>query len=124
MPVWEILCFARVIRACIAVSLTRNAFAISADDNPQTSRRVRAICASWASAGWQQVNTSRSRSSGNTPAATSASSIGSGISNGSLRSDTAARRRSSSARRVATVVSQAPGRRGMPCSSQCTSALA
>jgi len=34
--------------------------------SPQTSRRVRATCASRARAGWQQVKTSRSRSSGRT----------------------------------------------------------
>src|SRR6266498_3338822 len=43
---------------------TRNAWAISAVVRPQTSRRVSATCASLASAGWQQVKTSRSLSSG------------------------------------------------------------
>jgi hypothetical protein len=42
---------ARVIRACIVASFTRNAFAISPDDNPHTSLSVNAICASCASAG-------------------------------------------------------------------------
>lgn len=46
IPDREILCLARVIRACIVASFTRNALAISADDNPHTSRSVNAICAS------------------------------------------------------------------------------
>ena len=56
--------FARVIRAAIAVSLTRNARATSAVRRPHTSRSVSAICEEGASAGWQQVKISRRRSSG------------------------------------------------------------
>ena len=57
--------FARVIRAAMVGSLTRKARATSAVVSPQSSRRVSATCASGASAGWQQVKISRSRSSGN-----------------------------------------------------------
>ena len=45
-------------------SLDRNARAISAVVSPASVRRVRATLASSDSAGWQQVNISRSRSSG------------------------------------------------------------
>ena len=55
--------FARVIRCAIVVSGTRNACAISGTVSPPRSRSVSAIRASGASAGWQQVNRSRSRSS-------------------------------------------------------------
>src|SRR5438132_904048 len=48
----------------MVASETRKACAISAVVSPHTSRSVSATCASRASAGWQQVNTSRSRSSG------------------------------------------------------------
>ena len=54
---------ARVTRAAMVASGTRNAAAISAVVSPQSSRSVSATCASRASAGWQQVKTSRSRSS-------------------------------------------------------------
>ncbi len=60
----EIFFLARVTRAAMVGSETRKAWAISAVDRPHTSRRVRATWASRASAGWQQVNTRRSRSSG------------------------------------------------------------
>ena len=62
-----ILAFARVIRWAIVVSGTRNAWAISATVSPPSSRRVRATLASGASAGWQQVKMSRSRSSSTMP---------------------------------------------------------
>ena len=60
----EIFFLARVTRAAIVGSGTRNARAISAVVRPHTSRSVSATCASRARAGWQQVNTRRSRSSG------------------------------------------------------------
>ena len=56
--------FARVIRAAIVGSVTRNARAMSGTGSPHTSRRVSAAWASWARAGWQQTKISRSRSSG------------------------------------------------------------
>jgi hypothetical protein len=56
--------FARVMRAAIVGSDTRNALATSAVVRPHSSRSVSATRASAASAGWQQVKISRSRSSG------------------------------------------------------------
>ena len=58
-----ILRLARVIRWAIVRSGTRNALATSGTVSPPSSRRVRATCASRDSAGWQQVKSSRSRSS-------------------------------------------------------------
>ena len=55
---------ARVRRAAIVVSVTSSAAAMSRVATPHTSRSVSAICASGASAGWQQVKISRRRSSG------------------------------------------------------------
>ena len=54
---------ARVIRWAMVRSGTRNAAATSGTVRPPSSRRVRATCASGPRAGWQQVNSSRSRSS-------------------------------------------------------------
>jgi hypothetical protein len=62
-----ILAFARVIRCPIAVSCTRKARAISGTVSPPTMRRVSATRDSIASAGWQQVKISRSRSSSMAP---------------------------------------------------------
>ena len=119
----EIFFFARVTRAAIVDSDTRNAWAISSVVSPQTSRNVNATCASRAIAGWQQVKTSRSRSSGITSLSTEGSSSPSGsTSNGSLRRRVCSRRRTSRARRRAVVVSQAPGERGTPSRSQASSA--
>ena len=56
--------FARTMRCCIAGSLVRKARATSAVDSPPSERSVSATRASGASAGWQQVKNSRSRSSG------------------------------------------------------------
>ncbi len=61
-----ILCLARVMRAAIVGSLTRKARATSAVVSPHTRRSVSAHWASVESAGWQQMNTSRSRSSSTT----------------------------------------------------------
>jgi|HubBroStandDraft_3_1064219.scaffolds.fasta_scaffold00110_14 hypothetical protein len=58
-----ILAFARVIRFSMAVSGTRKARAISGTVRPATMRSVSATRVSIASAGWQQVKISRSRSS-------------------------------------------------------------
>ena len=60
----EIFFLARVTLAAIVGSGTRKAWAISVVVSPQTSRKVSATWASRARAGWQQVNTRRSRSSG------------------------------------------------------------
>ncbi len=116
---------ARVMRAAMVGSLTRKARATSAVDSPHSRRRVSATWASRDSAGWQQVKISRSRSSGYTaswsvPAcaatATSAgsSSTLSSTSSGSRARKSTSRRITSMARRLATVVSHAPGRSGTP----------
>ena len=106
--------FARVIRCAIVVSGTRNACAISATVRPPSSRRVSATRASGASAGWQQVKISRSRSSSTMP-------VGSwGVSSlimsaaWCLASRWDSRRSRSIARLPAVVVSQPPGLGGTP----------
>ena len=105
---------ARVIRCAIVVSGTRNACAISATVSPPSSRRVSATRASGASAGWQQVKISRSRSSSTMP-------VGSwGVSSvimsaaWCLASRWDSRRIRSIARLPAVVVSQPPGLGGTP----------
>ena len=114
---------ARVTRAAMVGSDTRNACAISTVVRPHTSRSVSATWASLASAGWQQVKMSLSRSSGITssssaapaPGGAEAATGGSGsISSGSFARSTASRRFASIARRRAAVVSQAPVLRGTP----------
>jgi len=105
---------ARVIRAAIVGSGTRKACAMSAVATPHTSRSVSAIWASCASAGWQQVKTSRSRSSGIGPAGSGGSAAAGSTSRGSLRRSTSRCRTPLSAVRRATVVSHAPGRSGTP----------
>ena len=76
---------------------------------PHTSRRVSATCASHANAGWQQMKTSRRRSSGNASTGSCSPS-----SSGSLRWSVAWRCIAFNALRRATVVSHAPGLRGAP----------
>ncbi len=63
MPASRILPLARTSRCAIVGSGTRNARAISAVVNPPSSRSVSATRAGRASAGWQHVKISRSRSS-------------------------------------------------------------
>ncbi len=115
---------ARVIRAAIVDSLTRKARATSAVDRPQISRSVSATCASGARAGWQQVQISRSRSSGIASDGSTGGSTSSSTSSGRARRSTASRRSRSRARRRATVVSHAPGLAGMPDDGQSFRALA
>ena len=123
----EIFLFARVSRAAIVGSDTRNALAISPVDSPHTSLSVSAGCASGASAGWQHMKINRSRSSGITSAgscsSTAAASSGS-TSSGSLEWNTCARRIASIARRFAAVVSQATGLAGTPSPGQTVRAIA
>ena len=122
----EIFFLARVTRAAIVGSETRKAWAISAVVSPQTSRRVSATWASRARAGWQQVKTRRSRSSGITSSSPGAGAGGDepatggtgSTSSGSLPRRVCSRRSASMARRRAAVVSQAPGLRGTPCRDQ------
>ena len=79
---------------------------------PQTSRSVSATCASRASAGWQQVNTSRRRSSGITSSSMDISVASGSSSSGSLPSSDRPRAMALSALRRAATVSHAPGRSG------------
>ena len=120
---------ARVILAAIAGSLTRNARATSAVERPHNSLSVNATRASGAIAGWQQVKIRRRRSSAISCRATScggspSGSTGSSTSSGSDRRSVAPRRSRSSARRLAAVVSQAPGFAGTPRDAQAVRALA
>ena len=122
MPAAEIFFLARVIRAAIVGSATRNARAISAVVRPPSSRSVSATLASAGSAGWQQVNSSRSRSSGMVDMSVTTSGS-SGISSGSLRASVASRRNRSVAFRRAAVSSHASGLAGIPSRAQAVSAL-
>lgn len=63
MPAATILRLARTIRCARVASLTRKARATCAVVRPVTARRVSAIRASMANAGWQQANSRASRSS-------------------------------------------------------------
>ena len=74
MPAALILAFARVIRCPMVVSCTRKARAISGTVSPPTMRSVSATRVSIASAGWQQVKISRSRSSSMEPRGSGGSS--------------------------------------------------
>src|SRR4051794_25803725 len=115
MPAWRILRFTRTSRWDMVASGTRKARAISAVDSPARVRRASATWASVASAGWQQVKMSRSRSSV-TPLSSGSGSSGSGTraASRSLAAPRVSRRIRSVARLRAAVVSQAPGRRGTP----------
>jgi hypothetical protein len=124
MRATEIFFFARVIRAAMVGSETRNARAMSGTLIPHTSRRVSATCASWPSAGWRQMKISSRRSSGTISLSltVAASASGSGppdSGSGSTSSGNRARRAASCriasiARRRAAVVSQAAGWSGTP----------
>ena len=107
-PAAAIFCLARVMRAATAVSFSSRPAAISATERPATSRNVNATWASRESAGWAQVNMSRSRS---VPGSASSASS-SMTSSGSLRRSVASRRIRSIARWRAVVVSHAAGLRG------------
>src|SRR6266545_628281 len=131
MRATAIFFLALVIRAAMVVSLTRKARAISVVVSPHSSRSVSATWASSARAGWQHVNTSRSRSSGIT-LASSASAASSPdpvtrsvpTSSGSLARSVRSRRSVSRARCRAAVVSQAAGFSGTPRSDQVAMAAA
>ena len=110
---------ARVTRAAMVGSVTRNAWAMSPVLTPHTRRRVNATCASRARAGWQQVKIRRRRSSGTASSPRSSISVPSGsTSSGSFDRNTFSRRSTSSALRLAVAVSQAPGLRGTPSRAQ------
>ena len=113
-------------------------YLIEADDLDQATelaaripaaRSVSATCASTASAGWQHMKTSSSRSSGmEDPAMASSPIAGSGVvlgaSSGSLAASTRSRRSRSIARWRAVVTSQAPGLSGTPSDGQRRAATA
>ena len=107
----------------MVASGTRKARAISDVVMPARVRRVSATRASKASAGWQQVNIRRRRSSGTSSSSPLSASTGSTTATSdSLDAPNRARRARSMARLRATVVSHAPGRRGMPSRGQRSSA--
>ena len=117
--------FARTSRCAIAGSVTRKARAISPVVNPPTSRSVRATRLSAASAGWQHVKTSASRSSG--IALMSSSSAGRSCRrarSSAFCRKTLSRRIRSIARLRAVVTIQAPGVRGVPSRGQRSIAIA
>ena len=120
MRAWAILFFARTRRCAVVASGSRNARAISRVESPQSVRSASAICAGTASAGWQHVNSSRSRSSGTASSSAHCASGASSCSRRRCASPTCRRdRRSrSTARRWATAVIHAPGRSGIPESGQ------
>ena len=113
MPAVAIFVLARVMRAPIVVSCTRKALAISVTVSPPTIRRVSATRASIASAGWQQMKSSRSRSSSIAPTGSVSMSYRSSAPL-CRASRLLSRRIRSMALRVAVVVSHAPGLGGMP----------
>ena len=118
MPASRIFRFARTSRWAIVGSGTRKARAISGVVRPPRVRSVSATRASIASAGWQHVKISRSRSSGmpltssSLPPSASRRASFSRVS--VLRRRFASRRRRSIARRLAVVVIHAPGLSGTP----------
>ena len=118
MPAVTILRLARTIRWASVASLTRNARAICGVVRPTTARRVSASRASGASAGWQQANSSASRSSVPDRSARRRR-LGAGR---QRRAAAPPRRTASSALRWAATWSQAPGRSGGPSRRQAVSA--
>ena len=127
MPAILILDLARVSRRFIVSAGTRKARAISSVVSPATARSVSATCASRASAGWQHMKTSSSRSSGigGPSMASSPGPRGSGsASSGSFAASTRSRRSRSMARCRAVVTSQAPGLSGIPAPGQRCAATA
>src|SRR5256886_3086958 len=130
MPAARILFFARPRRFAIVGSGTRKARAISSVVNPPSVRSVNATCASVASAGWQQVKTSSSRSSGNVVVSSndtwsgSAASAAAASSRPVFAASVRSRRMWSIARLRAVVTSHAPGLRGVPSRGQRSAATA
>ena len=106
---------------------TRNARAISSTARPQSVLSVKATCASRASAGWQQVKISLSRSSTNgsstRPGGGAAASVREAIS-ALLAARVFARRSRSIALWRAVETSQARGLAGTPPAAHCSRATA
>ena len=125
MPAALILRFARTSRCAIVGSATRKARAISGVVSPPSVRRVSATCASVASAGWQQVKTSSSRSSGKVVVSSMVSSVASATSSCRVFSASVRLRRMRSMARLRAVeISQAPGLAGTPSRGQRSAATA
>ncbi len=125
MPASLILRLARTRRCATVGSGTRKARAISGVCSPAISRRVSAIRASGASAGWQQVKMRRSWSSATGP--TSVSGSGSPMratASASLPGRVDSRRSRSSALCRAVVTIQPPGLGGRPSDGQRSTATA
>ena len=87
-------------------------------------RSVSATCASVASAGWQQVKRSSSRSSWKVVSSISSSTASAISSWRVLSASVRSRRIRSIARRLAVVISQTPGADGMPSFGQRSAATA
>ena len=116
--------FARTSRLAIVSSGTRNARAISSVASPPSARSVSATWASSASAGWQQVKRSSSRSSGIVVSSIS-SSVATGTSSSRvLAASVRSRRTRSTARLRAVATSQARGLAGFPSRGQRSAAIA
>ena len=124
MPAALIFAFARTSRFAIVSSGTRNARAISSFVRPPRVRSVSATWASSASAGWQQVKRSSSRSSGIAVSPTSSSVVVFTSSRRSFAASVRSRRIRSIARFRAVVTSQARGLPGVPSRGQRSAAIA
>jgi hypothetical protein len=119
MPASRIFPFARTTRCAIVVSGTRKARAISAVFKPPSSLSVNATCASGDSAGWQQVNINRSRSSCTASSGTGSLPGGWSSSASACRSAREASRRNRSIARLrAVVMIQPAGLGGSPAAGQ------
>ena len=112
----------------IVVSLVRKPRAISAVVRPPTSRSVSAARDSGVSEGWQDRKTSRRTSSSMWSTWSSRSGIRASSpppacsSSATLRRSVSARRKWSTPRRLAVVISQADGLSGIPDTGHCSSA--
>ncbi len=127
MAASRILCLARVRRLLIVSNGTRKARAISSVERPPSVRRVSPTCASSASAGWQQVKISSSRSSGKVAVSSIASSDvsrSSRLSSSVFAASVRSRRMRSIARLRAVAISHPVGLAGTPSRGQRSAASA
>src|SRR4051794_20077706 len=125
MPAALILRLARTSRCAIVASGTRNARAISSVVRPPSVRSVSATCASVASAGWQQVKTSSSRSSLKVGSSSMSSSAVAGASSScAFSASVRSRRMRSIALLRAVAISHARGFAGAPSRGQRSAAVA
>src|SRR5580704_11563638 len=116
IPASRILPLARTRRWAMVGSGTRNACAISAVVSPPSSRSVSATRAAVPSAGWQQVNMSRSRSSRTGPSSRGSSWACKSAAWACLSARAASRRSRSIARLRAVVMIHPAGLGGNPAS--------